>query len=195
MVVVKDKVRADIVNVARKIFTHQGFRKTTMEDIAHAAGKGKSSIYYYYKSKEEIFEAIVEREADELKAALEKVIHSSKDPMEKLKDYIMFRLYHVKTVSNFYAALKEETMAHMLFVEDVRSRFEEQEIQMVAEILESGIHEGSFTINNARIGSIAIVAMLKGLEIPLFLNEYSRAEKEELLEGLIAVVFYGLIKR
>ncbi len=195
MVVIKDKVRAEIVNVARKIFTRQGFRKTTMEDIAHASGKGKSSIYYYFKSKEEIFEAIVEKEAEELRAALEKEIQGSNDPMEKLKDYIMFRLYHVKTVSNFYAALKEETMAHMNFVEDVRRRFEEQEIHMVAEILESGISTGSFTINNARIGSIAIVTMLKGLEIPLFLHEYSRYEKEKLLEDLIGVVFYGLIKR
>lgn len=195
MVVVKDKVRADIVNVARKIFTHQGFKKTTMEDIAHASGKGKSSIYYYFKSKEEIFEAVVEKEAEVLRIALEKVIKSGKEPMERLKDYIMFRLYHARTVSNFYAALKEESLNQMHFVEGVRNNFEEQEFQMVAEILETGINEGAFKINNSKIGSIAITTMLKGLELPLFLNEYTRAEKEKLLEDLIRILFYGLIKR
>lgn len=195
MVVVKDKVRADIVNVARKIFTHQGFKKTTMEDVARASGKGKSSIYYYFKSKEEIFEAVVEKEAEELRIALEKVIESGKDPMERLKDYIMFRLYHARTVSNFYAALKEESLNQMHFVEGVRKKFEEQEFQMVAEILESGIREGAFKINNSKIGSIAITTMLKGLELPLFLNEYSREEKEKLLDDLIRILFYGLIKR
>ena len=43
MVVVKAEVRAQIVDVARKIFTRYGFRKTTMEEIAAASRKGKSS--------------------------------------------------------------------------------------------------------------------------------------------------------
>ena len=64
MVVVKEEVRTHIVGVARKIFTRYGFRKTTMEEIAAASRKGKSSIYYYFKSKEEIFRAVVEREAE-----------------------------------------------------------------------------------------------------------------------------------
>ncbi len=195
MVVVKDKVRAEIINVARKIFTSQGYKKTTMEDVARASGKGKSSIYYYFKSKEEIFEAVVENEAEELRIALEKVIKSGKDPMERLKDYIMFRLYHARTVSNFYAALKEESLNQMHFVEGVRKNFEEQEFHMVADILETGIKEGAFKINNSKIGSIAITTMLKGLELPLFLNEYTRAEKEKLLDDLIRILFYGLIKR
>lgn len=195
MVVVKDKIRADIVRVARKIFTSQGFKKTTMEDVARASGKGKSSIYYYFKSKEEIFEAVVEKEAEELRIALEKVIKSGKDPMERLKDYIMFRLYHARTVSNFYAALKEESMNQMQFVQGVRKLFEEQEFHMVTEILDSGISKGAFKITNSEIGAIAITTMLKGLELPLFLNEYTRAEKEKLLDDLIRVIFYGLIKR
>ena len=166
-----------------------------MEDVARASGKGKSSIYYYFKSKEEIFEAVVEKEAEELRITLEKVIQSGKDPMERLKDYIMFRLYHARTVSNFYTALKEESLNQMHFVEGVRKNFEEQEFHMVADILETGIKEGAFKINNSKIGSIAITTMLKGLELPLFLNEYTRAEKEKLLEDLIRILFYGLIKR
>jgi AcrR family transcriptional regulator len=67
MVVVKEEVRTHIVGVARKIFTRNGFRKTTMEEIAGVSQKGKSSIYYYFNSKEEIFRAVVEKEARELK--------------------------------------------------------------------------------------------------------------------------------
>ena len=60
MVVVKSQVRSQIVDVARKIFTRYGFRKTTMEEIALASSMGKSSIYYYFPSKEDIFRAVVE---------------------------------------------------------------------------------------------------------------------------------------
>jgi hypothetical protein len=37
--------------------------------------------------------------------------------------------------------------------------------------------------------------MLKGLELPLFLNKYTRAEKEKLLDDLVRVIFYGIVKR
>ena len=195
MVVVKSKVRSDIVGIARKVFTRYGYRNTTMDRIARAAKMGKSSIYYYYKSKEEIFEAVVVREAQELKKQLEHVVNSGATPMERLKDYIMFRLYHLKTVSNFYAVLNEESFQQMEFVERIRSKFEEEENKMVLDILQKGIDDGDFVISGPKIGAIAFTTMLKGLELPLFLNEYTLEEKERLLEDLIRVVFYGLIKR
>ena len=44
-----------IITVASDIFTRFGFRKTTMDEIASALHKGKSSIYHYFESKEELF--------------------------------------------------------------------------------------------------------------------------------------------
>lgn len=195
MVVVKSEIRADIVNVARKVFSRKGYRQTTMDAIARAAKMGKSSIYYYYKSKEDIFEAVVVKEAQELKRQLIKVISAGDTPIERLKDYIMFRLYHVKTVSNFYAVMNEEDLGQMKFVKRVREKFEEEEFKMVRDVLEKGMNDGAFVINNADIGAMAFTTMLKGLELPLFLNQYSRSEKEKLLDELVRVIFYGIIKR
>ncbi|MCK7536282.1 MAG: TetR/AcrR family transcriptional regulator [Marinilabiliales bacterium] len=59
----KEEYRRRIILTASKIFSHYGFRKTTMEEISRALKKGKSSIYYYFGSKEEIFEAVVLYEA------------------------------------------------------------------------------------------------------------------------------------
>ena len=195
MVVVKSEIRTEIISVAAKVFARSGYKGATMDEIARSARMGKSSIYYYYKSKEEIFEAVVVREAQDLKRQLERVISSEKEPMQLLKDYIMFRLYHVKTVSNFYSVIKEESFRQMKFVERIRSKFEDEELRMVHDILDKGIKGGDFVITNPEIGALAFTTMLKGLEIPLFLNKYSRSKKEKLLEDLIQVVFYGLIKR
>lgn len=195
MVVVKSEIRADIVNIARKVFSRKGYRHTTMEEIARAANMGKSSIYYYYKGKEDIFEAVVVKEAQELKRQLIRVISSGNTPIDRLKDYITFRLYHVKTVSNFYAVLNENDFGQMKFVKRVREKFEEEEFKMVREVLEKGMSDGAFVINNADIGAMAFTTMLKGLEIPLFLNKYTRSEKEKLLDDLVRVIFYGIIKR
>jgi AcrR family transcriptional regulator len=195
MVVVKSKVREQIVASASKVFTRLGYRKTTMDEIARSANMGKSSMYYYYQSKEEIFEAVVVREAQELKKKLISVISTNKPPRERLKDYILFRLYNVKTMSNFHSVLKEEYLEQMKFVNRVRKKFEEEEYKMVREILETGIQDETFIITNPDVGAIAFTTMLKGLELPLFLKDYSRSEKEKLLEDLIQVIFYGIVKR
>ena len=52
-----DQVRDEILRAAMELFTKYGIDKTTMENIAEAAGKGKSTLYYYFKTKEDVFSA------------------------------------------------------------------------------------------------------------------------------------------
>ena len=195
MVVVKEEVRIHIVGVARRIFTRYGFRKATMEEIASTSQMGKSSIYYYFKSKEEIFRAVVEFEARMLKERLSRIIGKNNSPPERLKAYILFRLHHVRTLENFYAALNEETLSHMDFILDIRRNFEIEEQQLVGEILEDGMKQGVFQLSSSKIGAIAISTMMKGLELPLLLDEAHKTDREELMEDLIRVLLYGILKR
>jgi AcrR family transcriptional regulator len=195
MVVVKEEVRTHIVGVARRIFTRNGFRKTTMEEIAGTAKMGKSSIYYYFKSKEEIFRAVVELETLLLKERLSRVISKSGSPPERLKAYILFRLHHIRTLENFYSALNEEALSHMDFILEIRKNFEIEEQQLVSEILEDGMGQGVFQMSSSKIGAIAISTMMKGLELPLLLDEAHKTDREELMEDLIRVLLYGILKR
>jgi len=195
MVVVKKEVRDYIVGVARRIFTRNGFKKTTMEEIAAACHKGKSSIYYYFQSKEEIFRAVVEKEAEELKERLNRTLQKDDRAIDRLKAYILFRLYRVRSLENFYAALKEEDLSHMDFILQIRRNFDMEERQLVREILEDGMSNGSFQIGSSEIGAIAISTMMKGLELPLLLSDEHKTDREELLEDLIRVLFYGIIRR
>ena len=195
MVVVKEEVRLQIVGVARKIFTRYGFRKATMEEIARTSQMGKSSIYYYFKSKEDIFRAVVEFEARMLKERLSRIIGKNNSPAERLKAYILFRLHHVRTLENFYAALNEEALSHMRFILDIRRNFEIEEQELVGEILEDGMKQEIFQLSSSKIGAIAISTMMKGLELPLLLDEAHKTDREELMEDLIRVLLYGILKR
>ena len=195
MVVVKEEVRDYIVSVAGKLFTRHGFKKTTMDEIAMACHKGKSSIYYYFKSKEEIFRAVVERDAEELKERLDRTIRKDDRAVDRLKAYILFRLHRVRTLENFYAALNEDSLSHMDFILEIRRNFDMAERLLVSEILEDGMRNGSFQITSSDIGAIAISAMMKGLELPLLLSEEHKTDREEILEDLIRILFYGIVKR
>jgi AcrR family transcriptional regulator len=194
MVVLKEDIRDQIVDTARGIFTRFGFRKTTMDEIARAMLMGKSSIYYYFTSKEEIFRAVVEKESQTLKEELINAINRTDDPREKLRNYVLTRMKVMKNVANFYDALKNEYLNHLDFVNKVREKYDRQEIKIVKEILEEGTQKKIFRIEDPELASIAIVTALKGLEIPLF---WAKASKnfEKRTNGLLGVLFNGILMK
>lgn len=59
----KEMVRDQLIDVAAKVFDEKGFERCSMADIAKAVGLGRSALYHYFKSKDEILAAIVEAEA------------------------------------------------------------------------------------------------------------------------------------
>jgi AcrR family transcriptional regulator len=194
MLAQNEEARAKIVDIARSIFTHFGFKKTTMEEIALASRKGKSSIYYYFNSKEDIFKAVVEKEADELRAELLKKIESIDDPIERLKVYITVRMRKLSKLTNFYTALKSEYLSHLEFIESIRKSYDLDEIRIVSGIIQDGIERGLFAVDDPQLSAIAIVTAMKGLEVPLFISK-EHGNFEVRLNNLINFLFYGIVKR
>jgi len=62
----EEMIQGQVIRAARQLYQQHGLFKVTMEDVAKAVGKGKSSLYYYYKSKEEIFDAVIDAEIKEI---------------------------------------------------------------------------------------------------------------------------------
>jgi AcrR family transcriptional regulator len=190
----KDEVKDTIIGVARQIFSRFGFRKTTMDEIAQAARKGKSSIYYYFSSKEEIYQAVVEKEAALLNSELLKAISEVEDPREKLKAYVLVRMRTISKLANFYTAIKSEYLSHLDFIDQIRVKYDKDEILIVEGILNKGVENNEFSIDNTSLAAIAIVTALKGMEIPMFW-EKEEEDIEKRLDSLINFLFFGVIKR
>lgn len=62
----ENKTKEKIIEAARKLFSEKGFEGVSMEDIAQASGVRKSLIYYYFPSKEVLFEEVWIKVIDEL---------------------------------------------------------------------------------------------------------------------------------
>ena len=97
----KDAVRENILKIAQEIFSKYGYKKTTLDDIANAVRKGKSSLYYYFSSKEDLFQEVIQKEADILREELSKVLQKDIDPAEKLRDYVMTKITTYRQLANF----------------------------------------------------------------------------------------------
>ena len=191
----KKTMRESIVNAASDIFSKYGYKKTTMDDIALALGKGKSSIYYYFRNKEEIFQAVLEQEVILLKSKLQKAVNRKKHHKGKLKAYIITRMKGFESMINFYNAVKNEYLSQFEFIERIRYKYDQEEIAFVQGILEEGVEKGDFNIEDPYLASVAIVTSMKGFEIPLYITGKKGQDIEQLVDKLLKMLFSGILKK
>jgi AcrR family transcriptional regulator len=190
----KDEYRRRIILTASRIFSHYGFRKTTMEEISRALRKGKSSIYYYFGSKEEIFEAVVLYEANQLRKQLTTAIKEVEPPQEKLRNYIYVRMKAFAKLSNYYNAVFDKNLDHYEFVEKIRSRYDREELAILRLLVYVGNSRGVFRVDDSEYTAMAIQTMLKGMEVPLFW-EKREIDINDRLEAILNLIFNGINKR
>lgn len=189
----KEDARELIIQVSAQLFGRFGYKKTTMEDIAQALRMGKSSLYYYFKSKEEVFQAVVEMEASQLKAAVLVAINKESDPQEKLRQYVMVRMQKFKETVNLYEAVRSDYLMHLPFIEKVRVKYDLEEVSIIQGILKDGQQKAVFRIDDIQLGAVAIAIAMKGLEIPLLINDLEN-NLQLRLDKLLEILFHGIVK-
>ena len=191
----KEEFRKKIVITAGTIFSRYGFRKTTMDEIAKALKMGKSSIYYYFSSKEEIFEAVVLHEANVLRNELTTAIKSVESPVGKIRNYVFVRMKTFEKLSNYYNAIFDKNLDHFDFIESIRSKYDREELAILRLLLYHGARKKVFNVTNSAYTALAIQTSLKGLEVPLFWQKKNEISIEERLNGILDVLFNGIIKK
>ena len=190
----KEEFRKKIIASAGQIFSRYGFKKTSMDEIAKALSMGKSSIYYYFESKESIFEAVILSEANTLRAELTTAIKAVESPIDKLRNYVFVRMKSFEKLSNYYNAIFDRNLNHFEFIETIREKYDREELAILRLILYDGARKNVFNVQNSEYTAIAIQTALKGLEVPLFWEK--RGDNiENRLNAILDVLFFGIVKK
>ena len=187
------EVRDIIIDVARNIFARFGYRKTTMDEIAQATHKGKSSIYHYFNSKVDIFQAVVEKESQLLKEEISKAVSRIDSPQKELRVYIITRMHILKRLGNFYSALKDEYFEHYSFIENMREKYFRDETNLIKDILNRGVKKGIFIVEDLELTAFAIITALKGFEY-LWATENNVSKTEKSIDCLLSILFKGIVR-
>ncbi len=190
-----ESVRVSILEAAQGLFSKYGYKKTTMEDIAQELHKGKSSLYYYFKNKEEIFQAVIDWEQSVLLNKLHEIVDSEQEPKDKLNNYVLVRMRTISELDNYFKALTDEKSGGLEFVKKVKESSEKEEIEMVKKILEEGISTDTFQLKNTLMGATALALAMKGLEVPMFNATNKFEDVIEHVQNVMNILFFGLIKR
>lgn len=183
-----------ILNVASEIFSRFGVFKTSIDQIARESHKSKSSIYYHFKNKDEIFKSVVEKEIEQLEDEIRKSINNQDTMKGKLKSYIITRMKSLRELENIYAALTEDYLTHYDFIKHIRKIYYKNELEIIRNILETGIKKGIFIVTDIDSTALAIVIALKGFEHSLVLGNYT-TKLETTIDIFLDILFNGLNKK
>ncbi|MDP4276619.1 MAG: TetR/AcrR family transcriptional regulator [Bacteroidota bacterium] len=184
------KTRTMLVEVARQLFAKNGVSETTMNDIAEASGKGRRTLYTYFRSKEEIYLACIEDEIQIITTSLQAVMKMTIDPEEKIKTFIRvhFDVYKDTVMRN--GNLHAQFFRNITEVEKSRRKLDQKETVMLVQMLSEGQERGLFTIKDIKRTAQVLQLSLKGLEVP-YIRE-TVVNRKRRIEHVYEFLFYGL---
>jgi AcrR family transcriptional regulator len=195
MVLTRDEIiKEEILAAAQRLFRQFGIRKSTMEDIAKHISKGKSTLYYYFSSKEEIFEAVLNKEMDEVCNQTSKSVELEITAEAKLKAYFITRLHTLRKMSNLFQLLKVEMLENPLGDNSLLAAYRQREVSMIGEILKIGIENGEFNerlLKQMDVMPFIIMSTLKGLEFDLF-TDNGFHDIETRIDAIVDLLLKGL---
>jgi AcrR family transcriptional regulator len=199
----KDEIlRERILSGADKLFQKYGLAKTTMEDIAKEAGKGKSTLYYYFRSKEEIFDAIIQDESDKLFNAVQNAVADAPSAKEKMRSFITTRFNRIRELTNLYNALVDEVREALAeqcvneFTVRYRKQYDLKEAGIIKSILQYGIVTGEFRVfseKDLEMMSFIFMSSQRGLELDLII--YNKLDEVLLSLNFLMEIMLGGIKK
>ncbi len=180
--------RKEIFSASVSLFLEKGFTETSMREIAHAAGVGKSTLYDYFTSKEEILVFYFGDQIQEIAQRALEIVNQDSSITEKIKKIMQMHLSYL--IGNKHVFLNLSVEAQRLSAES------QQEIQtkrhayqdMLRELVEEGIRLGEFRPVNPLFAARSIFSLLS---LAVFTSRPT-GTPIEMLEEAMGIFFNGI---
>jgi len=183
-----------LIEVARKLFSENGKKDVTMNDIAEASKKGRRTLYTYFSNKEDIYKAVIDKELDSIYERLNTVSIQKTEPDVKLTNLILTHLDAVKDVVDRNGSLRADFFHDIYEVERKRRKIDVKEIGLIRSIISEGIEKNIFKRMDPELSSMIIFYAIKGLEVP-YIRQNISSQFEKNKNSIVEFIFMGVKKK
>lgn len=191
-----EKIAKEIIEAAKALFSKYGLKKTTMEDVGRASRKGKSSLYYYFPGKTELFEAVVNDELQSMVTDIRKGINAETTSKGKLQAFLLVRLQSKEKRHNLGEVVSKDLFDHYREICRIKAEFETVQVEFIKEIVTGGIQGGEFRKMSAKeisLFSTWMIAAFNGLQLPSSAIVPLLSSEESSMK-IIDFILYGIAK-
>lgn len=136
----------NIITISAKLFAEKGYDKTSMQDIVDALGMSKGGIFHHFNSKEDIFNAVMERQFEQIIETVNQWLDEMHKltAKEKLRGLIKRNLTDEKTIkesSNMISSTIESPQLILGFTQNNLKKL----APIIADVIREGIQDGSIS--------------------------------------------------
>lgn len=149
---------SEIVETALKLFAEEGYHAATLDEVAAKIGVSKATLYYYFRNKEEIIRAILNRSLERMKQTLE-IKKSSLSTREKIRQFIEYHVVFGADNADLAKITFEQLNILPKRSREVVKRKQREVVDFLQSLLQSGVDEGIVSVDNTRLAAIAIIGM------------------------------------
>ena len=180
------KMRQDrILSGALEVFKSKGLEGATMDEIANASGFGKATLYYYFKSKEDVLCAILENGWEKIWLSLESTISGNESPRRKFINLLIKIAENAQNRPGLFEFLFSAPKAIKLENQPWKD-YQHRLYGVIQGLIEDGVKEGEFPNIDSKLMFKALGGLFMGLVFMGDRNEtVSDKEVEALLNKLI----------
>jgi AcrR family transcriptional regulator len=109
--VVSEFRRTAIIDAARSVFARKGFAGSIIDEIANEAGIAKGTVYLYFRSKKQIYRAVLDQDMEFVKKSTLDAIGAAKSLKDKIRAFTLVRLENAETRKEFFRIMDTESGA------------------------------------------------------------------------------------
>jgi len=180
--------RTEIAQIASRLFFEKGFSETSVREIAEAAGVGKSTLYDYFSTKDDILLTYFENEIQTITQIAEGINQLKLPAYEKLSQLMQAHLAYLLANKQFYLRLTVE-MQRLSLESQQRMQVSRHGYQdLICRLIESGIQEGSFRPVDPYLVMRIILASLT----PVVFSTRPSASPEQMLATALDIILKGI---
>ena len=180
--------RKEIFDASAHLFLDRGFNETSMREIARAADVGKSTLYDYFQSKDEILVSYFSDEIVKITEHAQEIIEQDHGVTEKLKEIMLMHLRYL--VENKNTFLKLSVEAQRLSIESqgqIQAKRHAYQ-DMLRALIAEGIRRGEFRPINPLLAARSVFNLLA----TAVFTSRPTGTPEEMLEDVFDIFFKGI---
>ena len=175
-----------ILQTARKRFGHYGYSKVTMDEVAEDIGVVKGAIYYYFPTKEKLFEAVVRQELRQFTEEIQKMLHEKHSYRDLIYSYVKKRQQFFRGLANLSQLDYPSWTRIKSTVRDLFETFESEELTFLQQIFQEGHRSGEFAALDSRGLANLMLHSLQGLYLRTMRNASHGELNDEIYSQLEA---------
>jgi len=182
-----------ILDAATKVFVRQGFQHARMDDIVEESGLSKGTLYWYFKSKEDIINAILRRLFTGDLENLENLVQAEGTASERLVQLTNDRVIGLKRMSSLVPIIFDfyAVAVHQQWVQQFIGEYFKHFRTLLEDLIQQGIDTGEFRPVNTTKAAISLASLYEGLTLH-WLMDPQTVQWEILSENSIPMLLDGL---